>query len=211
MARADSGRILRASAACVLASCIASGAGAQANTRSVSAPDTAAFYTWWVRAHSTDLSAEADTVGFRLPTGVRRIGLALATIRASTGVRRRPPLKDLVGKWRVGILASVDAEDLVVWVPDDSRELNRNDVACRPRRSWLSVVPSGQWLSVDLDPSCDETYGSDEVDFTLYWLGMDRWPHVQITTNGPACVPSRLYRFDPREQRYVEAREACAG
>lgn len=74
----------------------------------------------------------------------------------------------------------------------------------------MGVAPGGEWIELDLNPHCSDTLTPDEVDFILYWLPDEDWPHVELTTNGPACIPSSLYRFNPEAKKYVRVREACA-
>lgn len=82
---------------------------------------------------------------------------------------------------------------------------------CENNRSMLRVSGRPKGLAVDLNPRCSEVYGFDEVDIRLFWLSADEVPLVEIVTNGLACVPATLYRFNDRTGTYEKAAEKCGG
>ena len=169
--------------------------------------DTTAFFAAWVREASIDIGPGGDTAGPWAPTDVRMLLLKYDTL---TGVRDLPRPSHAVGThWRGVLLDSTPGKWVVLWTPTDSLPLSW-DAACDGAVSLLGAEPFAAWGEVSLNPYCDETYGPDEVDLALYWLPGAEWPLIDVTINGPACVPSDLLRHDPAAGRYVLAREACA-
>ncbi len=102
---------------------------------------------------------------------------------------------------RIEILLDVPTETMGEGVP----------TKCEKNRSMLRVAGRPKGLAVDLNPRCSESYGLDEVDIRLLWLSVDEAPLVEIVTNGPACVPGVLYRFNDRAGSYEKAAEKCGG
>jgi hypothetical protein len=172
--------------------------------------DTAAFYSWWVEYASVDIGPGGDTILFALPPGVRVTRLPLHSGYAGEAVRRvRPPLA-AGPDWSTSVLHRWGSEALVAWVPTDSIGFYSSSPNCTRHATWLGVIPRGEWARLELVPYCSEAYGPDEVTLSLFHLGDDPLPHVEVSWNGPACIPSELYRYDAKTARYVLARSACA-
>jgi hypothetical protein len=175
------------------------------------APDTAAFYSWWVETFSIDRSRDTLWEALRVPSGVLRSAFTLTQLPvvASPPALRPPPV---VGShWDLRRIPASEAFQLLVWLPTDSTGLLDSGAdSCSNNRAWLAVEPLLQWIQLPLNPHCDETVSMDEVDFALYWLPGEPYPHLELVTNGPACVPSWLFRYASQRQRFELARTACA-
>jgi hypothetical protein len=190
---------------------VSGSADAQAGRGSATgAGDTARFYAWWTRLASADVGPGSDTGRVALLSGVGRTALPLTALRAPLYLRTPRPPGARGGHWRVGVLHERGGETLVVWIPTDSAGFPEGNQRCAEHRTWLGVVPGRQWAAIELTPYCSETYGPAEVDFALFWVGGEWWPHVEVTWNGPACIPAALYRYDRAARRYILARQACA-
>ena len=100
--------------------------------------------------------------------------------------------------------------EILLDVPTAAME-NGIPTTCGSNRSILRVAGRGKGAAVELNPWCSEVYGIDEVDIRLFWLSADEVPLVEIVTNGPACVPAVLYRFNDRTGSYEKAAENCGG
>jgi hypothetical protein len=172
--------------------------------------DTAAFYAWWVSGASTTIGPGGDTALRALPAGVSSTGIGLLGLRPPPEWRTtRPP--ELEGDhWTPLELFERGDETLLLWLPTDTTGFMSGESMCVDNQAVLGVGPRGGWTPVRLNPFCNETYTTTEADVILYWLDGEEWPHVEIVTNGPACIPAELYRWDPRARRYVMVRKACA-
>lgn len=173
------------------------------------AADTARFYEWWTRTYAADVGPGGDTLLVPMPPEVRRTDLRLESLRAPRALERLRPAEAQGEHWRAGALHQRAGEVLAVWVPTDSTGFPSDPRTCARHRTWIGIVPDGRWASLELVPYCSETYGPEEVDLGLLWLGDEAWPHVEVTWNAPACVPSALYRYDPASRQYGLARRTC--
>jgi hypothetical protein len=111
-----------------------------------------------------------------------------------------------------------DVETLVLWKSMSKRVLlgvstrregPGSDWHCQWDFASVIALPGGTWATMDLVPHCSPVYAEDEIDFMLYWLGDETFPHIAVTANHPACVPVDLYSFDPNQQRYKRVRHKC--
>ena len=198
-------------AAALLVAAPGAPAAAQGGRRAAPpAADTAAFYAWWVSGASTTIGPGGDTALRALPPGVSSTGIGLVGLRPPPEWRTtRPP--GLEGDhWTPLELFERGDETLLLWLPTDTTGFMTSESMCAGNEALLGVAPRGGWTPVRLNPFCDETYTTTEADVILYWLEGDEWPHVEVVTNGPACVPAELYRWDSRTRRYAMARKACA-
>src|SRR3972149_3656987 len=56
--------------------------------------------------------------------------------------------------------------------------------------AFLARWPEVNWIKIDLNLNCGEAaYGTDEVHFSLYWLKGEKYPFLEMITNGPARGP----------------------
>ena len=82
---------------------------------------------------------------------------------------------------------------------------------CLKKKAILKASANEPGLKIDLNPYCSESYGANEVDFSLYWVSLKEKPIVELVTNGPACVPASLYVYDKTKKSYMPAAEKCGG
>lgn len=82
---------------------------------------------------------------------------------------------------------------------------------CSDNRSEIYIKGDRNKLKIDLNPYCDESYDISEVDIAFYWMAHLKYPLVEITTNGPACIPSTLYEYSVNNRIYKKAAFKCGG
>ena len=89
------------------------------------------------------------------------------------------------------------------------REGPDGDWYCQYDFASVVALPGDSWAPLDLVPHCSPVYDEHEVEFTLYSLAGETFPHIAVTTNHPACVPTDLYSFDPTGATYRRVRRKC--
>lgn len=73
--------------------------------------------------------------------------------------------------------------------------------------SWIYSKNCKTLSPVSELPECTGTNG--EFDIYFYWIEDDKIPLIGITTNGPACVPTKLYYFEPKKKHWVLLKKLC--
>ena len=197
----------------LLAIVLAVGIGActRAPQRAIS-PES--FYAWWDSVSSHTLDPAQAAAAAQTPSSGRPAGLEFELLPFKGLARTRAlvprPEESRSASFQVYDIPLSEADTARLWIPTDSLAPLDSDSDCRAGRSWLGVPPYTAWTALDFNPYCAETYGVDEADWGIFRLGAERYPHLDLTTNGPACIPSALYRYDASTGRYVLIREACA-
>jgi len=82
---------------------------------------------------------------------------------------------------------------------------------CTANTSRLYVLNLTKKSKININPHCSETYNLSEVDIALYWLPQNKFPLIAIGINGPACVPSYLYKYNKETTKYEKVAELCGG
>ena len=164
--------------------------------------DRSSFLAWWdstvwSRAHLTvpDGVERQDHVYASLPAYSRPIDLAPIDVRGDS--------------LEVRVLHQAATTTWLLVVPWSALD-TIDDLETCVYRSWLVNTAGGRPLEIEFSPYCAQTYGPDET-FALYRLRAGGLPWVEFSTNGPACVPLFLIRFDEVEERFVLERDECGG
>ena len=173
--------------------------------------DTARFYTWWAGQAAARDERGRDSLRQALPPHIEPTHLRLVDLRAPAPHLVFSLPESLEGDhWQTRLLLERPVQSLLLGVPTDTAGRFGGAGSCGDVRPLLAIVPGGQWVTVDLNVSCDDSTGPADVDFYLYSLPGEVWPHVEIVTSGPACAPASLYRYDAAQWRYTRVRTACA-
>ncbi|MCG3205560.1 MAG: hypothetical protein KCHDKBKB_02282 [Elusimicrobia bacterium] len=109
--------------------------------------------------------------------------------------------------WVALSLAQLKGREIILLVPRDSIDWEKNDHGCGENKVWMNVAPVNQWTTLDINPYCDPGYGPEEVFFTLYYLSENEIPLVSIEHSTPAGAVFQLFFYDPKETRYRLLRE----
>jgi hypothetical protein len=83
--------------------------------------------------------------------------------------------------------------------------------SCFKNNSILRAGGDMKGVAADLNPHCSDGYAISEVNIAVFWISPEKYPLIEIVTNGPACVPAYLYSYDRAKGRYVLAKEDCSG
>lgn len=114
---------------------------------------------------------------------------------------------DTKGGYSTYNLTSPDFETVIIEIPAERAEAEY-PATCYGNKSRIRFE-SSDYLDIYLNPFCSETYLSGEVDFVLYGTKRSRVPLLEVTTNGPACIPSSLFVFDVQQGKFKLAAERC--
>lgn len=106
-------------------------------------------------------------------------------------------------------LAFIDNAWIIFYLPYASERFYEEDLGCRQNHSYLAY--KGVFSAIPINPLCSESDSIDDLDVTFYFSGNRPLPYLAVTTNGPACVPSWLYRLDAKAHRFDLLAEACGG
>ena len=80
---------------------------------------------------------------------------------------------------------------------------------CEDDHSWLIVGDERRWVPIDFNPYCSLTYGDEDLSINFFYFANTRRPLIEITTNGPACVPHYLYGWDESVMTYKQLGYKC--
>lgn len=106
------------------------------------------------------------------------------------------------------VLSDQDGVTLYLLVPTDRGGADREPSdACDENRTLLLAAGSDAGAELQANPHCwwwveMGGAGLEDLDFHLYWLRGESYPLVELVTDGPACIPVYLYRFDADDRRY---------
>ncbi len=154
--------------------------------------DTSSFFKWW---ETTAYTAADD----QSPSGVIARHVTLLQLKEFIYPSNSADRIGGTGNFKFFRLWSDSALTIVLAVGRDSTT----------NFSLIRSYPGGQWSQIDLRPYTSDCYGPDEVDFTLFWLPQEDYPYIEVVTNGPACVPVDLLKFDPQLQTFQVVRHLC--
>lgn len=88
----------------------------------------------------------------------------------------------------------------------DEDIFKREDDYCS-LNSWIYSKNDKTLSPISELPECER---SDRVfDVFLYWVGSEKKTLIQITTNSPLCVISKLYYFESKLKYWVLLKELC--
>ena len=155
--------------------------------------DTSAFYNWW---ETTAYQQMHDAA----PKGVRDKYIPFAKIETLQPKKNSLPRQCDGHTFKSFCIYKSSNYSIILAVPLDS--------GCTI--SWLRVSTYSTWVPIDLYPFTSDCYGTEDVDCRLFWIPDEKMPYIEVITNGPACIPMDLYRFDPKEKIYTHVRHLCS-
>ncbi|HEU0012868.1 MAG TPA: hypothetical protein VFQ45_04255 [Longimicrobium sp.] len=167
----------------------------------------AEFYLWWDRAN--DGRGAPGEAPEPPPAGVQaghRPFLEMPRIPAGSAPR---PADAGSVEGEVLEVGRANGRRVVLWVPLKG-STPESERACANAAMQVGVEPFSAWLPLNLQPHCDEYYAAEEVDVTMYTVEGAAWPFIGIVTNGPACSPFTLLRYDDGAGRYEQYKGGCA-
>ena len=165
-------------------------------------PDSSAFLAWWDRTLWTRTHLFP-------PAGVEREDHVYTSLPTYTGSIDLTSIDARADSLEVRVLHQAAAATwllVVPWIRLDRVE----DLEGCVYKSWLVSTAGGAPFELAFFPYCAQTYGADE-EFTLYRLSAGALPWIELGTNGPACIPVFLIRFDEVAERFVLERDECGG
>ena len=154
--------------------------------------DSSSFYDWW----QTTAYERSHNVA---PKGIRDKQIHFSTIEQLQHWQDSLPQVCVNHIFKRFIIFKYTNYSITLAVPTDSSHTI----------SWLKVLPFDNWISLDVYPFTSDCYRPNEVTFRLFWLPNELYPYIEIVTNGPACVPMDLFRFDSVEMIYKHVRHLC--
>lgn len=156
--------------------------------------DSLHFYNWW---ETTAYENSHD----KLPSGVHSLPIPLNKAKLLKNIQTSLPEGCIKKYYVFYIIYKTSKNSIVIALSKDSSQ----------KKSWLKVLPFDEWIPIDVYPFTSDCYGTNEVDFRMFWLTKESLPLLEITTNGPACVPMDLFKFDFKEKIYKRVKHLCGG
>lgn len=161
------------------------------------------FHGWWDEAAGP---ADGDTID--PPLRIRQETFGLAALHPLEPATAPRPRQARGSGWEAVDVGPIAHRLAVLWVPTGEPGAE-GSARCADAKSYLAVEPYRRWTELPLNPHCDDAYGRDEVRFTLHKLHEITWPLLEVATGGTDCIPTALYRYDERTQRFARVKEAC--
>ena len=167
--------------------------------------DTSAFYEWWYEA--TGMYEVYD----KPPPGISRTKLIYDSLNHFPDEDLKRPKEFCARSSEVLSIYQHQNYSYVVLVPTISPTAQAGpEEDCWKNSAFLARWPEVNWIKIDLNLNCGEAaYGTDEVHFSLYWLKGEKYPFLEMITNGPACVPAYLFRYSESRGQFELVGHQC--
>ena len=98
---------------------------------------------------------------------------------------------------------------LQLYIPYASEKFYENYEKCVRNRGYIKY--KNIYTKIPINPLCSETSTLDDLEITLHYLNKGEFPYMSITTNGPACVPSWLYKYNEKSNKFKLEAKKCGG
>ncbi len=174
-----------------------------------SGPDSSSLMAWWDRRSQGISTGQQEPHSFDdMPNGIvaRHIKMTELVSPATGSLSAPRGMKSRTSK--LLLVHESSSYRIVLHVPTDSFT-TEPDGWCDDNMAILAAGQGMPSVEVDLNPYCggpESFYFDSEVNFVLYWLPGYRLPFLEMSTNGPECVPVYFYRFDDSLNQYEQVR-----
>ena len=98
---------------------------------------------------------------------------------------------------------------LQLFIPYASDKFYENYEKCVRNRGYIKY--ENIYTKIPINPLCSETSTLDDLEITLHDLNKGNFPFISITTNGPACIPSWLYKYNKKNNNFKIVAKKCGG
>jgi hypothetical protein len=163
--------------------------------------DTAQLRGWWRRTRFTErvriVMPDVESLEYRFDS----------LVCVPTYEKYCPP-ELLNTKFEVRRIESNINDTIIIFVP---RKTLQQESKIDVHNSYLWVVGKNAWTPIELDPYGSDCYSTKEVTIVLFWLQKEKFPLIELTTNGPACVPTFLFWFSEKDNCYELIEHQCGG
>ncbi len=124
-------------------------------------------------------------------------------------INRVPDRKSRIGD--VYIMPCKIPNFILLEIPTSKPDGETGDMSkCINNISMLKLSGQKEFLELNLNPYCNDSYEMLDVEFRFYWLTADSKPMVEIIVNGPACISVELYVFNTEKGKYKLAGRKCS-
>ena len=91
----------------------------------------------------------------------------------------------------------------IVLVGEDAGKISSGKTG----KSWIGIDSRNRWTPIEVSINGTEVYGAEEIDICIFKRKNETY--LDITTNGPACVPSQLYQV--KDPAVIKISDNCGG